>query len=962
MIAFGLVLLLVAFWTLIGYALQAAIYQKPNLTQNALLAPALGITVTLLPVFILNRLGLPVEQFGSLLFIALLGLSLLILWRTRAPFPFRSVLPFALLLILALLLVGRPILEFGFNWVSYGNDDFANYVVNAHRLTLHGYFDTPLASDILSGRQADLFSWQLYTLKGSRIGADLLLAWVSSITGLSTPGIFMPVIVAFHACLLSATAALVYQSKRYRRAALITGIMLSVSALITLGTVYQLIAQVLGMALACAVAVVLFRPFEHLLNATAVRIGVLAGFVVAALMISYPEITPFVGLAFLLYVALGILRKQWRLAWRPLLLFSGVSILFLLLTLNSYIVSFVVFLLDQFSGGVEGTAQVIFPYYLIPSGSSAFWGFQLFYLPPAEPLLSISIITGALLLLVSVVFVLHQSWKRNPTALIAFAMAAVGAYLLVRRSDFGLFKLTMFIQPFLIGALVIGWLELTRRWRFRLQYVPLLLIAAGGLATQVAYIEISRGYVNTGPIELPAASPQHMLSSFTQLVNSTPASYYVSDSDHSTLYKLQSIDLYDTPTEFPSAAEISVLLENLEAALGTEEADISRLVFAPFEQLATDLYAEFRQTYTLHEFDLMNPAGSNGRNAFYTYNFIDAPPANEQVALLTNPNQTVLNFARQDWFGGSYYIARPLPEVQNYLVFVESQLGQHYYIPKFSDPEGGISTSKAVLFRVQPDYFYPQNVTASVGRYLLFEVLNPSESVQLRLNFTATLLGDNERLLPPAVAIGDARYSLAMMGRGAARVYSPPLAPQEIDGRYYIMLDMGSEGLRQTDIRTGIMAIYGTDIALDQRLIVGQARDISVVSAEEYDNLTPPQSISSFPADFDNPNLEYSGAYEDGWLSENSFFCLAQSQTDTPLRIRVQNPDLGDSTFKQGVTVLLDGEQVLQEEYPVGEIDVSIPSSEAGRHCVELRFSTVRHFSNGDMRPFGAYLSFIGYE
>lgn len=959
MIAFGLVLLLVAFWTLIGYALQAATYQRPNLTQNALIAPALGITVTLLPVFILNRLGLPVGQFASLLFIALLVLSLLILWRTRVVFPFRSVVPFALILLVALMLIGRPLLEFGFNWVSYGNDDFANYVVNAHRLTVHGYFDAPLASDILSGRQADLFSWQLYTLRGTRIGADLLLAWVSTLTGVSAPGIFMPVIVAFHVCLLSAASALVYQSKRYPLPALITGIMLSVSALITLGTAYQLIAQVLGMALACAVAVVLFRSFAHLRNSAALRLAILSGFVVAALMISYPEIMPFVGLAFLLYVGLGILQKQWRVAWRPLLLFSTVSVLFLVLTLNSYLLSFIVFLLDQFRGGVAGTAQVIFPYYLIPSGPSAFWGFQLFYLPPAEPLLSISIITGALLLLVSVVFVLRQSWKRTPVALIAFAMLAVGAYLFIRRSDFGLFKLTMFIQPFIIGALVIGWLQLTRRWRYRLQYVPLFLLAAGGLATQTAYVEISRGYENTGPIELPAASPQHMLSSFTQLVNSTPASYYVSDSNHSTLYKLQSINLYDTPTEFPSAAEISILLAGFESTLGTGEMDISRQVFAPFQQIVADLYAEFRQTYTLHQFEVMN---STEPNHFYTYNFIDTPPEAERVALLTNPNESVLNVARRDWFQDRFYIARPLPEVQNYLVFVESEFGQQYYIPTFFNPGMNIATSKASLFRIQPDYFYPQSVTASVGRYLLFEVLNPSESVQLRLNFTATLLGDNERRIPPAVAIADARYSLAMMGRGAARVYSPPLAPQEIDGRYYIMLDMGSEGLRQTDVRTGIMALYGTDITLDRRLIVGQARDISVVSAEEYDNLTPPHSISSFPADFDNPNLEYSGAYEDGWLSENSFFCLAQPQADTPLRIRAQNPDLGDSTVMQELTVLLDGEEVLKQEYPVGEINLSIPSAEVGRHCVELRFSTVRHFSNGDMRPFGAYLSFIGYE
>jgi hypothetical protein len=863
------------------------------------------------------------------------------------------------MLLVALLLIGRPLLEFGFNWVSYGNDDFANYVVSAHRLTLHGYFDAPLASDILSGRQADLFSWQLYILEGSRIGADLLLAWVSSLTGLSAPGIFMPVIVAFHACLISAASALVYQSKRYRIAALITGIMLSVSALMTLGTVYQLIAQVLGMALGCAVAVVLFRSFAPRRQLQILRLSVLAGFIVAALMISYPEIMPFVGLAFLLYVGLSVLQKQWRVAWRPLLLFSSVSVLFLLLTLNSYLLSFINFIFAQFSGGIAGTTEVIFPYYLIPSGPSAFWGFQLFYLPPAEPLLSISIITGVLLLLVSLLFVLHQSWKRSPVALIAFAMVAVGAFLFIRRSDFGLFKLTMFIQPFIIGALVVGWLQLTRRWGYRLQYVPLFLLAAGGLATQTAYVEISRGYQNTGPIELTGSSTQHMLSSFEELVNSTPAAYYLSDSNHSTLYKLQSIALYDTPTEFPSAAEISISLAGFETALRESTPVIARQVFAPFQQIVADLYAAFRQTYTLHQFDLMD---STDPNRFYTYNFIDAPPENERVALLTTPEQSALNVARSDWFEDRFYIARPLPEVQNYLVFVESQFGQHYYIPTFFNPDMNIATSNTSLFRVQPDYFYPQSVAVSVGRYLLFEVLNPSESVQLRLNFTATLTGDDERLLPPAVAIGDARYPLAMIGRGAARMYSPPLTPQEIDGRYYVMLDMGTEGLRQRDVRTGIMALYGTDISLDRRRIVGLMRDISVLSAEEYASLTPPSSISSFPADFNNPNLEYSGAYEDGWLSETSFFCLAQPQAEMPLRIRVQSPDLGDSTIMQELTVLLDGEQVSQEVYPVGEIDLSIPSREAGRHCVELRFSTVRNFSNGDLRPFSAYLSFIGYE
>ena len=80
---------------------------------------------------------------------------------------------------------------------------------------------------------------------------------------------------------------------------------------------------------------------------------------------------------------------------------------------------------------------------------------------------------------------------------------------------------------------------------------------------------------------------------------------------------------------------------------------------------------------------------------------------------------------------------------------------------------------------------------AGAGRHLLFQVLNPSPRVRLALEITDSLNGDGENSLPPAVAVGDRRERFPTTGRGSARVFSPPLRPQEIGGRLFLAIDGG---------------------------------------------------------------------------------------------------------------------------------------------------------------------------
>ena len=135
------------------------------------------------------------------------------------------------------------------------------------------------------------------------------------------------------------------------------------------------------------------------------------------------------------------------------------------------------------------SAVTLFPYYLLPSGLANLWGFQPIAPFTGKPWLSTSIVLGALLLVAVSVAAFWQLWKLNPSATVLVVMLLLAARLVQQRSDFGLFKLAMFAQPFLIGTLVVSWLALAERRWFR--YAPLVLLAVAGLPAQAAYVERS---------------------------------------------------------------------------------------------------------------------------------------------------------------------------------------------------------------------------------------------------------------------------------------------------------------------------------------------------------------------------------------------------------------------------------------------------------------------------------------
>jgi hypothetical protein len=500
-------ILLFVYWIVIGLAATASLSADRSPLRNLLLAPTVGVSLTSLPLVILNRWGVPVRSFGAALAVVLLLAALAALWRVRRVAPGRlavrrrPLLAFCGVALFALLLTGRPMLRFGFDWVSFCNDDMANYSAGAQRFYDRGFYDLPTADDLVRGTYYPADYWFLHVGAVARAGSELIIAWAHSWAPLTMHQIFMPLILAFHLAMLWALGGLLLRPERpwvgwpqWRRKreaghdaapadaalpetadnvdlidadrfapAVIAAAAAAASPLLNLGTLYQLVAQAIGLAMICAMLALTCRPLGGLGRGGLLRHGVLLALMGAALMVLYPEVAPFVAVALGGYTAWGLVRL--RLSLWPTLSVAAVAAAGALLLLNTYVIEALKFLVFQ----VGGTASVkqdvrvsLFPYYMVPKGLADLWGFLPLATPVPEPMLSVAIIAGAALLVTAAATAVVLGWRGEPVAIMLVVMLGVTFVMFQNRAGFPLYKLAMYVQPFLLGTLTLGWVTIVR--------------------------------------------------------------------------------------------------------------------------------------------------------------------------------------------------------------------------------------------------------------------------------------------------------------------------------------------------------------------------------------------------------------------------------------------------------------------------------------------------------------------
>ena len=971
---------------IVGLAILTVAGRLRNRLQALLLAPAVGLAAMLLVVFTLNRVGLPIGSFALISVPVALVVPLAVLWRMRPRLPWRQYAPLFAVFLVTLVAIGQPALVYGFEWVAYANDDMANEVLGAQHLIETGFPGPPDVDALIGGRDYTQTAWFAHRIGNERPGARMMVAWLGAWTGLAPHLAYMPWMVALHVVLSSAAAAMVASPRRSLLIPALTAGLVGFSALNAAATMNQLIGQVGGLSLLAGAAIVLFAPFERRPRQI-IGQGVLIGLLGSMQSVWYPESVPMLVVAFILFLAVSVIQRRLRL--RPMLPVLATTAVSALLFLNTFFPLALTYMLSQATGAQafgsrqDETIQDLFSAYLRPDGLAMLWGFQVLGgRPMPEPWQSGTILLGAFFFVVALVMTTALAWRRQSYAIIALMMVLLSIPLAARQAGFGLYKMAMFVQPFVLGVLIVGWFSVTRQrcprtavsvrhqpalvqmqgasraglvtrasaFRVALQVALPVLLGLAGLQTQLMYVAMSGSFSTA--THLPSGSETGIVSEFQRTLAALPPGPIILDTASPVLAKFQAVYTIGRQAAFPSRDFFT-----LRGRLCPHDQPDDPAEARPGKEIVPLLPAEetagFCSVNNRAEFHVQGGPDAADLNLFRVNDVGEEPVADDCATLIaTTGRQTVLNRRTADEFGANF-VTYPCGTT-DHLILVDSLLSQYYYGSRFG---------RTGLYALERETLWRAGTFSGVGRHLLFRVDHPSTAPRLMLEMTASLKGDGENRLPPAFAIGVARQHFGITGRGSARVFSPPLTPQMIDGIPYIAIDMGVDGQYFPERRTGLMQLWGTNTLIDSRQMTGFARDISLVSEDEYRTLAAPSVLRDPSSDLKDPNLEYSGLYEDGAVAESAHLALTQPVSDSRLVVKGEVPMIDDPNFTTEAQVLVDGHEVARRRLTIGSFALwGAAPGEVGRHRIELHFSHVQRFPDADQRPVAAVIQEIGFD
>lgn len=910
-----------------------------------LLAPAVGLSTVLLLVTIFNQAGIPVGRFGFILAIALFAMGWFAFVRRRPIFPWRQLGLFFAVALCALFYTGWPALRFGFNWVSFGNDDMANYCLSAFRYLHNGFYRVPTVAE-LSGTDYSQYLWFLEVRQFMRFGSDILLAWVSSISGLAPLKAFMPTILAFGLVQLFSLAGLVAVSSRRRKLALVSMTLLAISPLYSFGILYQLIAQIAGLAVLLAAFAVLAGPVPWRGWKRSFGYPMIAGGLCASLALLYPEITPFGILAIGLLAGIRMLLHK-----EPPARFAfslGSSLLFAVVCLRSNVLMYLNTLLAQTTTGMNSGKRAFvanaFPYFLSLMGLPNLFGFQAIARVPGEPYVMISVVLAGVAFLIAGTIAIRRCLKAEPFAALLTVMLGMTLLLFVQRNGFGMFKIAMFIQPVLMTA--IACLFVRSRTMKTAGAVGVFLILT--FQSQLVYEHASLGTGASASFsELPMASEAAM--------NAPKTSGYdraICDTNNLVSTKLLGILLHGFEFTTPAtnwglvfchrAFPVAATHKLLPTFVSPMEGDAEKLE----QRLVEDIYS--RQTLWNSEFIL----SSHDTNEFQKHSLLIAGPG--KFSSINRLRESLLSPFDSS---AGYYRSHDCDHLKNWLIFTNSSRGANYY--QFSDAP--ISN-----FKSERDVMDLSNRFSGMGRFHLFRIINPTDTIQLRISMTDSIMGHGRTELPAnARVLGENEAALHFTGCGCACVLSEPVKPKLFRGAYYIAVDFGSDGLFFENKAKGTVALFRKELSSDHRQLVGFLRDISALSPDECEHWERPREIKKFPEDLLHQNgLVFSGIYEDGWISNRAVFSLGAAKPGESVVIKGTVPRIGEfATHPNVLRAWVAGEAAQEMEIPGGAFSVTLPIVASGKDVeLHVEFQKTIALGSPDDRPAAAQIESIRLE
>lgn len=567
--------------------------------------------------------------------------------------------------------------------------------------------------------------------------------------------------------------------------------------------------------------------------------------------------------------------------------------------------------------------------YLAPLELANMWGFVGAGEFGAYALLGAGVVAGALLFAALVTSVAAYVRRWYLPAFTAGLMLCALAYYYTAHIGYNVSKTIMYLEPFALAMLVIAAYDVLRvRWFCattggRLAYVPLALLGAAVLAgangTGYELLRSVNGLddATTSFVTIRASSRERLVSTLSEQLARSKANWLVSDSPSVVLGEYEGELARGRSLLFPSRDVVKRLS--------------SDLVYTGL--LANSAELPFAENLIAARTSLFTPATFGMRGLSTTASFrVDSrlpssalPPS--AAVLVSSSSQTVINGSKS--YGTAPITVVPSAGVHDHMIFVKSSLGGH-------DPEDPDSAIRSAV----PDFSNAGNMRQWISkRFLLFEVLNPTQRFRLVFSFTVSPARLSDQWLPSPAVYGDTAVRMSATGNGAAQLYSAPLGPRWIDGQAFVVLDAG----RDPD---------GDFVTL--------ARNISLVTEHEYARRDVPTMVAHFPADLVRSGAEFSGAYEDGWIAGAARLELRAPTANPTLILNGERPAVAGTSV---LTISVDGRVLFKSVLAPGNVALSVPLRlAAGIHRVQLRALPSTAFPLPDGRSLSLHVTQVGFR
>jgi hypothetical protein len=382
--------------------------------------------------------------------------------------------------IILLTLVAWPAVWVGLEYMSYFNEDMWRYSIVAEWLSQHGYFDPPGSQDFARNFvHADAVNE--YSAAHYRILVEYFLSGIISLSGGHWQGrkLFTPVIVSFAFIAPQAVFAFARDVlKLSARPASGVAVLFALLSTYQWGIYHQLLAQSMGIPL------MLLMVAEYAVYKSTrswVSVCRLAGLTLMVAL-AYPEILPFATLPIGADVVYSLASRAVP-GGQTIRHMAALGVAVPIAAhINTWYLSS--FLFRQLEVSVSMSGTYAFPYFFRASGLPALYGLVPITsnLMGTKPWTLVGYWSLVGVGLVLSVVTLWGGWrllreKNIPAVFLLIALLVAWLFFYARRTDFGLFKTSLFISPVLIIIGVYGVLSDGELSKFRKRGGPTMLMS-----------------------------------------------------------------------------------------------------------------------------------------------------------------------------------------------------------------------------------------------------------------------------------------------------------------------------------------------------------------------------------------------------------------------------------------------------------------------------------------------------